>query len=379
VGDDADAGGGAFGDVLSLDVIEGDAEESAVFEAVADGRSSVAYDFGTAALAVAGREMNTDRACGGGDEAEHGFHPFPRAQFPGRTGSTVHIAKLGRQAGRPMSLAVFVFVIAQSGWGSQRRIVTHPGARRSGFSDRCYAPARGFREEASGKGAALGWDLVEGFDRVCGLAFVRFMHHSSESNPRRRSSGEGLEDDYVLMEAIARRDASALGRLYDRHRAVVYSLCLRILRDPGLAEDALIDVFAEVWERAERYRPGRGTPAAYLLMLARSRALDRARMRGARAAVRIEESGEAQGLAQAGMDPAAGAIDHERSSLIRHALEKLDAKYREVLECAFFEGLSHSEIALKLGKPVGTVKTYLRRGLIQLRELIRSADEDFVS
>ena len=92
-----------------------------------------------------------------------------------------------------------------------------------------------------------------GFRPVCG---------DDESNPQPRSSGEGLEDDFVLMEGIARRDAGALGRLYDRHRAVVYSLCLRILRDPGLAEDALIDVFAEVWERAERYRPGRGTPFA---------------------------------------------------------------------------------------------------------------------
>src|SRR5690242_1160287 len=105
------------------------------------------------------------------------------------------------------------------------------------------------------------------------------MHHSDESNLPR--SAEGLADDYVLMEGIARRDAAALGQLYDRYCAVVHSLCLRILRDPGLAEDAVIDVFAEVWERADRYRPGRGTPAAYLLMLARSRALDRARMKGA--------------------------------------------------------------------------------------------------
>ena len=238
----------------------------------------------------------------------------------------------------------------------------------------CSIPARRRRTKPP-QHRSIHWDLRLGLIEWVALAFVRFMHHSSESNPP-RTPGEGLEDDYVLMEGIARRDALALGRLYDRHRGVVYSLCLRILRDPGLAEDALIDVFAEVWERAERYRPGRGTPAAYLLMLARSRALDRARMRGARAATSIEQSGEAQGLAQAGPDPAAGAIDHERSLLIRQALDRLDAKYREVLECAFYEGLSHSEIALKLGRPVGTVKTYLRRGLIQLRELMRSADED---
>ena len=74
-------------------------------------------------------------------------------------------------------------------------------------------------------------------------------------------------------------------------------------------------------------------------------------------------------------DPLQAAVDDERRILIRHALEKLDPKYQEVLECSFFEGLSHTEIALKLGKPVGTVKTYLRRGLIQLRDFLRSPDE----
>jgi len=97
-----------------------------------------------------------------------------------------------------------------------------------------------------------------------------------------------LDDDYVLMEGIARRDPSALERLYDRHSTVVHSLCLRILRDPGMAEDALIDVFHELWQRADRYNPARGTPIAYILTLARSRALDRARMKGARPTAPLE-------------------------------------------------------------------------------------------
>jgi len=197
------------------------------------------------------------------------------------------------------------------------------------------------------------------------------MHYHNHSNPPRA----GLDDDYVLMEGIARRDPSALERLYDRHSTVVHSLCLRILRDPGMAEDALIDVFHELWQRADRYNPGRGTPIAYILTLARSRALDRARMKGARPTAPLEGHAGAEGQAHPAAGPLQSAMDDERRSLILHALEKLDPKYREVMECSFFGGLSHSEIALKLQKPVGTVKTYLRRGLIQLRDLLRSTDE----
>jgi len=202
------------------------------------------------------------------------------------------------------------------------------------------------------------------------------MHYHGHSNPPRSPPpGHGLDDDYVLMDGIARRDPSALTRLYDRHSTVVHSLCLRILRDPGMAEDAMIDVFQELWQRADRYNPARGTPIAYILTLSRSRALDRARMKGSRPSASLESSSDAQGQAHPAPDPLQSALEDERRLWIRHALEKLDPKYREVMECSFFEGLSHTEIALKLQKPVGTVKTYLRRGLIQLRDLLRSVDE----
>ncbi len=201
------------------------------------------------------------------------------------------------------------------------------------------------------------------------------MHYQGHSNPA-RSAGHGLDDDYLLMDGIARRDASALARLYDRHSMVVHSLCLRILRDPGMAEDAMIDVFHELWQRADRYNAARGTPIAYILTLSRSRALDRARMKGSRPATTpLHDNVDAQAQPHPAPDPLQSALQDERRLWIRHALEKLDAKYREVMECSFFEGLSHSEIALKLQKPVGTVKTYLRRGLIQLRDLLRTPDE----
>jgi RNA polymerase sigma-70 factor (ECF subfamily) len=202
------------------------------------------------------------------------------------------------------------------------------------------------------------------------------MHYQNHTNPAQRSNaGHGLDDDFVLMDGIARRDPSALARLYDRHSTVVYTLCVRILKDPGMAEDAMIDVFQELWQRSERYNPSRGTPIAYLLTLTRSRALDRARMKGSRPTQALHENSDAHAKAAMTPDPLQSALDDERRVLVRNALEKLDAKYRDVMECSFFEGLSHTEIALKLQKPVGTVKTYLRRGLIQLRDFLRNPDE----
>ncbi len=186
------------------------------------------------------------------------------------------------------------------------------------------------------------------------------MHYQGHS----RSAGHALDDDYVLMDGIARRDPSALARLYDRHSTVVHSLCLRILRDPGMAEDAMIDVFQELWQRADRYNAARGTPIAYILTL-----------KGSRPAVSLQGNVEAQEQQHPAPDPLQSALADERRLFVRHALEKLDPKYREVMECSFYEGLSHTEIALKLQKPVGTVKTYLRRGLIQLRDFLRSPDE----
>jgi RNA polymerase sigma-70 factor (ECF subfamily) len=200
------------------------------------------------------------------------------------------------------------------------------------------------------------------------------MHYQSHTN-NPKSAGHGLDDDYVLMDGIARRDSTALARLYDRHSTVVYSLCLRILKDPGMAEDAMIDVFQELWTRADRYNAARGTPIAYVLTLTRSRALDRARMKGARPASPLHENAIAQQQPDPASSPLQAALDDERRLLVQQALATLDTKYREVMECSFFEGLSHTEIALKLQKPVGTVKTYLRRGLIQLRDFLRTNDE----
>jgi RNA polymerase sigma-70 factor (ECF subfamily) len=98
-------------------------------------------------------------------------------------------------------------------------------------------------------------------------------------------------------------------------------------------------------------------------------------MKGARPSTPLHDNADAQSAAADVPDPLQAAIDDERRSLVKRALGELEPKYREVMECSFFEGLSHTEIALKLQKPVGTVKTFLRRGLIQLRDLLRNPDE----
>ena len=144
------------------------------------------------------------------------------------------------------------------------------------------------------------------------------MHYQNHSNPGPRA-GHGLDDDFVLMDGIARRDPSALSRLYDRHSSVVYTLCLRILKDPGVAEDAMIDVFHEIWQRSERYNPVRGTPIAYLLTLTRSRALDRARMKGSYQAAPLHENQDAQNKEHGEADPLQSVLDDERRVLIKHA------------------------------------------------------------
>jgi len=176
-------------------------------------------------------------------------------------------------------------------------------------------------------------------------------------------------DDPALMAAIAARDASALSVLYDRHGGTMFGLCTRILRDRGEAEEALGDVFLEVWNRADRYDPMRATPIAYLLNLTRSRALDRLRaLRRRRHGLVEMDAPDAQSESASPFDT---AVSSETRARVTRALGELPPSQREALELAYFSGLSHSEIAASLGEPLGTVKTRIRQGLIHLRGSLR--------
>jgi len=175
--------------------------------------------------------------------------------------------------------------------------------------------------------------------------------------------------DRALLAGIAARDASALEKLYLRHAPALFGLCLRILGDRGEAEEVLEDVFFELWERSDRFDPGRSTPLAYLTTLARSRAIDRLRRQIRRISVLdVARSPAEREPATDRETPLEAAQGGERRRLVAALLEALDEEERRVLELSFFAGLSHSEIAARLEQPLGTVKTRIRRALVRLRD-----------
>jgi RNA polymerase sigma-70 factor (ECF subfamily) len=171
------------------------------------------------------------------------------------------------------------------------------------------------------------------------------------------------------MDAIASGDSNALRALYDRHSPLVFATCVRMLRDRNEAEDLLIDIFHEVWQKSSRYDASRGSPVTYLMTLTRSRAIDRQR---ARPKLRMSDIDNSD--VSGGATPDAPVLADEMRVAVVGALQKLELAQRQAIECAYYDGLSHSEIAEKLNKPLGTIKTYIRQGLIRLRESLRNTD-----
>jgi RNA polymerase sigma-70 factor (ECF subfamily) len=186
--------------------------------------------------------------------------------------------------------------------------------------------------------------------------------------------------DEALLAGIAHRDEDAFRQLYDRYSPLLYAVCLRILRRPDDAQAALSDTLWEVWHHAERYNPNRGTARTYLVMLVRSRAIDRLRAESARHVVEMEfgQSREPD-LAewQQDEDPARLAIAEENSRLVAAALEELSAAQKRALQLAYFDGLTHREIAERLGAPLGSVKTHIRTGLARLGRALRTIGADW--
>jgi len=178
------------------------------------------------------------------------------------------------------------------------------------------------------------------------------------------------DDDFGLMDAVAARDQRALASLYDRHSGAVFGLCLRILREREEAEEATCDVFIELWNRSSRFDRDRGHPLAYLLNLARSRAIDRLRSRGRRNRLIVVRDEAESHDTPSPSSPLADTMTAEMRSRLEHALSGLQPGQKRALELAYFDGMSHSEIATALNEPLGTVKTRIRQGLLRMRETL---------
>lgn len=178
--------------------------------------------------------------------------------------------------------------------------------------------------------------------------------------------------DNALLERLVRRDATALGELYDRHSRLLFSLILRILRDRGEAEDVLQEVFLRVWNRAESYSPALGTPIAWLVRITRNRAIDRLRSRQVRAKMAEPETAlpDAPVEPSPAANPEALASGSEQQRAIQSALDALPPEQRTLIESAFYEGYTQSELAERFNLPLGTVKTRVRTGMQALRRAL---------
>ena len=182
-------------------------------------------------------------------------------------------------------------------------------------------------------------------------------------------------DEPDLVRRVAMRDQAALSALYDRYSRPLYALALKIVLVPEEAEETVTDVFCQVWRTADRYDAGRARVDSWLFMMTRSRALDR--VRAANRAARLVEAQAAEAavdpLGGQVSDPEADAEIAERRGAVLAALGTLSAPQRVALELAFYEGLSHSEVAERTGEPLGTIKTRIRAGLGKLREVLAPA------
>lgn len=168
-----------------------------------------------------------------------------------------------------------------------------------------------------------------------------------------------------LMDAVALGDQNAFASLYRRFSPQVLAVCMRILHCREDAEDVTAEVFHEIWAKRTRYNPERSTPRTYLLLMTRSRAIDKLRTRRASASNQTEELESTTSL------PTQLAESEEVRDRVSYCLGELTSIQQQLVELAFFNGLSHSQIASHLDMPLGSVKSHIRKGLIKLRHSLR--------
>lgn len=172
-----------------------------------------------------------------------------------------------------------------------------------------------------------------------------------------------ITSDLALVTAIRTGDQAAMAALYDRYSSIVYSVALRVLQDTGAAEDVLQDIFMQLWRNPGAFDASRGNMGAWLAVIARHRAIDGLRRR------RPED--DIEHIVVSVEPDLAGEADRSRAmNKVHGALQSMPVQQRSALEMAYFEGLTHVEIAEKTGEPLGTIKTRIRAGLLSLRRVL---------
>ncbi len=189
--------------------------------------------------------------------------------------------------------------------------------------------------------------------------------------PRRRECREQMPrdlahlSDEAVVALVPRGDDSALAELYDRFGAPAYGLARRILRDDQLAQDAVQDAFLAIWRSAARYRPERGKASTWVLTLVHRRAVDLVRRESHRRTESLDDAPEPSGAATP--DVVWMRLERER---VQDAVRQLPDQQREAIELAYYGGFTQSELAERLGQPIGTIKSRMFSGLARLRELL---------
>jgi RNA polymerase sigma-70 factor (ECF subfamily) len=179
------------------------------------------------------------------------------------------------------------------------------------------------------------------------------------------------QDDEDLIGRLQKRDPGALGELYDQYGRLAYSLILRVVRDTGVAEDLVQETFLRVWNRVQGFDAKKGALGPWLLAVARNRAIDYLRSTTGRARNSLElEATEHPALFS---DMEKDLLLSDKARRLKAAIQKLSPKQREVIELAYFEGLSQTEMAERMGQPLGTVKTWVRTALRNLRDELGTA------
>jgi RNA polymerase sigma-70 factor, ECF subfamily len=178
------------------------------------------------------------------------------------------------------------------------------------------------------------------------------------------------QEDRDLIQRMALKDSTALDAFYERYNRIAFSLVLRVVGNRADAEDVLVDVFWQIWQQAPRYDSSRGKPIAWLLTIARTRAIDCLRNTN-RQGAKTDEFEAERPPAPRQPEPDLFVTADTRNA-VREALQTLSEQQRIPLEMAYFQGMSHTEIATALGQPLGTIKDRIRTGMMHLRKRLKA-------